>query len=80
MKQIISIISLTLVFMAISVISAFADKKGDYQKTYNYTRAMELINEEKQDEAISFLKKEINDHNDNGFALAWLASLVTCKR
>lgn len=75
MKQIIKIISLTLVFMTISVIGAFADKNEDYQKTYNYTRAMELIKEEKQDEAISFLKKEINDHKDNGFALAWLASL-----
>lgn len=61
--------------MVISVMSVFADKKDDYQKTYSYARAMELIEESKNDEAISFLKKEINDHKDNGYALAWLASL-----
>lgn len=75
MKHIFKTIGLALSLMAMSVMNAFADKKDDYQKTYNYTRALELVSAEKNDEAISFLKKEINDHKDNGFALAWLASL-----
>lgn len=75
MKHIFKTIGLVLGFMAMSVMTAFADKKDEYLKTYNYGRAMELIKEDKNDEAVSFLKKEISDHNDNGYALAWLASL-----
>lgn len=75
MKQFIKSVCLVLCLMAMNVMTAFADKKDDYQKTYNYTRALELVSAEKNDEAISFLKKEINEHKDNGFALAWLASL-----
>lgn len=75
MKHIFKTIGLVLGLMAMSVMTAFADKKDEYLKTYNYGRAMELIKEDKNDEAVSFLKKEINDHNDNGYALAWLASL-----
>lgn len=71
----IKTLGLVLGIMAMSMMTAFADKKDEYQRTYNYTRALELISAEKNDEAVSFLKKEINDHKDNGFALAWLASL-----
>ena len=74
-KRIFKTIGLVLGIMAMSVMTAFADKKDEYLKTYNYGRAMELIKEDKNDEAVSFLKKEISDHNDNGYALAWLASL-----
>lgn len=56
-KRIFKTISLVLGIMAMSVMLAFADKKDDYQKTYNYGRAMELIKEDKNDEAVSFLKK-----------------------
>lgn len=75
MKQFIKSVCLVLCLMAMNVMTVFADKKDDYQKTYNYTRALELVSAEKNDEAISFLKKEINEHKDNGFALAWQASL-----
>ena len=75
MKQITKKLVLSVTILLLCVMSSFADKKKDYQNTYNYARAMELVNEEKYDEAKSFFQKEISDHKDNGYALSWLSSL-----
>lgn len=75
MQHLIKLLSLMLGLTILSTQATYADKKEDYQKTYNYARAIELVNEEKNDEAMTFFKREISDHKDNGYALAWLASL-----
>lgn len=75
MKNKIKTLVISFGLFVLSVSSAMADKKEDYQKTYNYARAIELVNEGKNDEAISFLQKELQDHQDNGYAMVWLASL-----
>lgn len=76
MTRFIKTAVLGLCLMVLGMSSAYADKKEDYQKTYNYARAIELVNEEKLDEAEGFFRKEIADHKDNGYAYAWLASLL----
>ncbi len=68
-------IAIVVGMLFVNFLPAMADKKQDYQNTYNYKRALELFNEEKFDEAKEFLNKEVADHKDNGYALAWLASM-----
>ena len=59
-----------------TIFPCLADKKEDYQRTYHYLRALELLKEDKNEEAIASLKKEIADHKDNGYAYVWLASVL----
>lgn len=75
MNQKIKIWTLAVGMLMICLGAAFADKKEDYQKTYNYQRGIELVNEEKEDEALTYFKKELQDHKDNGYAMAWIASV-----
>lgn len=75
MNKLFKTTAMALGLMTLCMTNAFADKKADYQKTYNYIRAMELVKEEKTDEAASFLRKEVEDHKDNGYAFSWLAAI-----
>lgn len=63
--------------MALCVTTALAGKKKDYEKAYNVVRAMELLDEEKYDEAERLLNKELEEHKDNGYAWVILASVQT---
>lgn len=58
-----------------TIFPCLADKKEDYQSTYHFQRALELLKEDKHEEAIASLKKELADHKDNGYAYVWLASI-----
>lgn len=50
------------------------EKKGDLQRpdteTFNYKRAIEALNANNLDEAISYFSKEIQENKQNGYALA----------
>lgn len=50
------------------------EKKGDLQRpdteTFNYKRAIEALNANNLDEAISYFSKEIQENMQNGYALA----------
>lgn len=51
-----------------------ANKEEDYQKSYNYKRAVELLlNDQNESEAMRFFNAEIEDHKDNGYAYYWIA-------
>lgn len=75
MNQKIKVFGLAVGMLMICLGTAFADKKEDYQKTYNYQRGIELINEDKADEALLYFDQELQDHKDNGYAMTWKASL-----
>lgn len=75
MKKFIQTTALVLGMMATGITASFADKNEDYQKTYNYQRGIELVNKEEYDEALTYFEKEISDHKDNGYAMAWMASI-----
>ena len=47
--------------------------------SYNYQRGIELIQDEKIEEGIDFLKKETAQNPKNGYAYAWLASAYVQK-
>ncbi len=55
-----------------SVIYAGDIKRPD---SYNFTRALEAIQNNDMYEALEYLNKEIKDHPDNGYAFAWIAQL-----
>lgn len=43
--------------------------------SYNYVRGVEALQNEKYEEALDYLNKEINDSPKNGYAFSWLALL-----
>lgn len=66
---------LVLCMMALGVNAAWAGKKKDYENTYNVKRAMELMDEQKHDEAVTLLNNELEEHKDNGIAWVLLAGV-----
>ena len=68
---------LTLVLSFILSTTMLAQKANQYKDSYNYKRAMELLNSEDGDknEAMSFLQKEVAEHPKNGYAYYWIGSL-----
>ena len=72
----IRFILLVLMFLmsCISFSAKAANKEEDYQKSYNYKRAVELLlNDQNESEAMRFFNAEIEDHKDNGYAYYWIA-------
>lgn len=47
-------------------------QKVKHAETYNYQRGVEAVQNEKYDEGIEYLKKEISADNKNGYAFGWL--------
>ena len=45
--------------------------------SYNYIRGIEALQNEKYEEALDYLNKEINDSPKNGYAFSWLALLYS---
>lgn len=43
--------------------------------SYNYTRAVEAINNNNTEEALDYLNKEIAENSENGYAFSWIASI-----
>lgn len=43
--------------------------------TYNYNRGVEAIQNNNAEEALEYLNKELNDNPQNGYALAWIATV-----
>ena len=75
MKRIISIFAAALLICNLG----FA-KEPKRPESYNYQRGIELIQSNKLDEGIRFLKKELNQNRKNGYAEAWLASAYSQKK
>lgn len=72
----IRFILLVLMFLmsCISFSAKAGNKEEDYQKSYNYKRAVELLlNDQNESEAMRFFNAEIEDHKDNGYAYYWIA-------
>ena len=44
-------------------------------ETYNYQRGLEALEEEKQEEALEYLNKDLKENPKNGYALSWIAHL-----
>ncbi len=44
-------------------------------ESYNYTRAVEAIQQENYQEALDFLNMEIEENPKNGYAFAWIAAI-----
>ena len=60
---------LIMTILAILPLVAFAQKAEDYQNSYNYMRALEIVEADGDDnEAMEYLRKEIDEHPKNGYA------------
>lgn len=67
---------LTLLLSLCLSTSIVAQKANEYQNSYNYKRAMELLESESdQNEAMDYLQKEVADHPKNGYAYYWIGAL-----
>lgn len=55
-----------------SIVFAQNVKRPD---TYNYNQGVEAIQNNNAEEAIEYLNKELEDNPDNGYALAWIATV-----
>lgn len=43
--------------------------------SYNYNRGVEAIQNNNTEEALEYLNKELEDNPNNGYALAWIATV-----
>ena len=43
-----------------------------YTENYNFQRAMELMGDNEEEEAFNYLKKALQDDENNGYAHAWI--------
>ena len=48
--------------------------------SYNYIRGVEALQNEKYEEALDYLNKEIHDFPKNGYAFSWLSLLYNYKK
>lgn len=66
--------NLLIITLVLSVQFIFAQniKRPD---TYNYNRGVEAIQNNNAEEALEYLNKELKDNPDNGYALAWIATV-----
>lgn len=51
---------------------SFAGEKNKYYNSYSFSHAIELMKEGKNNEAIPYLKSEIDEHKKNGYAYSLL--------
>lgn len=65
-------IKIILSFVLLCSVSVWAQniKRPD---SYNYTRAIEAIENNNVEEALQYLNKEIEEHPESGYAYSWLA-------
>lgn len=70
MKRILSL--LLGLFALINIVSAQNVKRPD---TYNYNRGVEAIQKNNAEEALEYLNKELEENPNNGYALAWIATV-----
>lgn len=66
------IITLLLILELSNIVSAQNIKRPD---TYNYNRGVEAIQNNNAEEALEYLNKELDDNPNNGYALAWIATI-----
>ena len=59
-----------IISMMLSLASHAQNKRPD---SYNYTRAVEAIQNNNVKEALDYLNKEVSDNPKNGYAYSWLA-------
>lgn len=67
-----TIITLLLILELSNIVSAQNIKRPD---TYNYNRGVEAIQNNNAEEALEYLNKELDDNPNNGYALAWIATI-----
>ena len=66
-------ILLTCILFVCTIMS-FA-QKFNRPESYNYKRGVEAIQNEKPDEALEYLNKEISENPKNGYAFSWIAMI-----
>lgn len=68
-------IILTVVVLLGAFNIGFAQKSIKRPDTYNYNRGIEAIQNNKTEEALEYLNKELEQNPENGYALAWIATV-----
>jgi clan AA aspartic protease (TIGR02281 family) len=66
-----TLVTLATVFFTLSVCAQDV-KRPD---SYNYTRGVEALQKGNTDEALEYLNKELGENSQNGYALAWIATI-----
>ena len=64
---------LTLLFCCICTVNFAQDIKRP--ESYNYTRGVEAVQNDKTEEALEYLNKEVQDNPENGYAYSWIATV-----
>lgn len=57
----------------LSTLSVSVSAQNKYEDSYNYQRGLEALNNSDYATGIDYLRKEVNSHNDNGYAHFYLA-------
>ena len=65
----------TLVVLLGTFSIGYAQSNIKRPDTYNYNRGVEAIQNNKTEEALEYLNKELEQNPENGYALAWIATV-----
>lgn len=65
---------ITLLFLLLPVTMMGQSEK--FLESHNYQCALEAIGNDRFDEALDYLNKEIKEHKNNGYAYSWLAYIM----
>ena len=67
-----NLLLIIVLMLGVQIISAQNLKRPD---SYNYNRGVEAIQNNNAEEALEYLNKELEDNPNNGYALAWIATV-----
>lgn len=65
--------NLILFVMSFITMTCLADEKEKFTNSYNYVRGVEALKGESYNEALEYLKKEVNSNPKNGYAFSMLS-------
>lgn len=69
------IIKFYAVMLLLSCVDCLVAQNVKRPESYNYQRGLEAMQEEKNEEAIDFFNKDLQDNPKNGYSLSWIAHL-----
>lgn len=64
-----------ILFLFCSIFITISAQNIKRPESYNYNRGVEAVQNEKTEEALEYLNKEIKDNPENGYAFAWIAAV-----
>lgn len=67
--------NIIVILVGLLLVSSLTAQTSKLPDSYNYTRGVEALKNEKIQEGLEYLNKEVEENPKNGYAFAWIASV-----